>query len=125
MEFSASFPTAADEISAFVDYSVPQLGPLSSGQQQPPADVINSFYVAKALRSAISNARAFIHFICEKESILEQSDLSLYAEALHNKHHCSHSDILKIESALKDQIAAPAFVFARNGKRCCIATNPP
>jgi hypothetical protein len=116
MEFSASSPATADEIGALVDYSVPQLGPFFSGQHQPPTDVINSSYVAKAVRSAISNpqyANAFIRFICEKESILEQSDLSFYAEAFHNKHHCSHSDILKIESSLKDQIAAPAFVFAR------------
>lgn len=117
MEFPASFsPSTADEIAAFVDYPAPQLGPVFPGQQQSPADAVSSCYVAKALRSAISNpqhANAFVHFICEKESILEQSDLSFYAEAFHNKHHYSHSDILKIESALKNQIAAPEFVFAR------------
>jgi hypothetical protein len=54
-------------------------------------------------------ANAFVRFICGKESILEQSDLSFFAEAFHNKHHCSHGDILKIESALKDHSSSICF----------------
>lgn len=116
MEFSVGSPATSGEIDLNADFPLPPVQPLFSGQEQSPVDCINSSYVAKAIRSAISNrqhADALVKFMCEKESILERSDLSFYAEAFYNKHHHSHSEILKIESMLTDQIALPAFVFAR------------
>lgn len=113
MEFSATSPAVSDDIGAVGDYSLAQLFP---GQPHPPADATNNSYVANAIRSAISSfqhADAFIRFICDKQSILESSDLSFYAEAIHDKHHCSHVEMSKIESTLKDQIAASPFIYAR------------